>query len=232
MISQPPRTIVPLVLFAALLITVGSMVKGRPAAPMQEKTTQELWKKVAEAEKNGLPKTAADYLKQIAAMALQQKRYGESLRALTRQIILESVIKGNKPEYRVARLQEEMEKAPAEMKPMMKLIQAQWYWHYYSRNKWRFMNRTATEGFDEKDFTTWDLPKLFRTIDLLYREILKDEAYLKKEALSSWKDLLDRREPAFRASPDPFRFRSLRSPGLLHLGGAIRTPRRRIFHPG
>jgi len=190
MISQPLRKIVPAVLFAALLITVGTMVKGRPAAPMQEKTTQELWKKVVEAEKNGLPKTAADYLKQIAAMALQQKRYGESLRALTRQIILESVIKGNKPEYRVARLAKEMEKAPAEMKPMMKLIQAQWFWHYYSRNKWRFMNRTATEGFDEKDFTTWDLPKLFRTIDLLYREILKDETYLKKEALSSWKDLL------------------------------------------
>jgi len=162
----------------------------KPSAFAQEKDTKALWKKVDEADKNGLPQTAIEALKQIVPLAFAGKNNGEALRALTRQIILESAIKGNKPEERVGRLKEEIEKAPPEVRPMMKLILAQWYRQYYSRNRWRFMNRTATEGADDKDFTTWDLPRIFKEIDGLYREILKDEAALKKTPISAYRDLL------------------------------------------
>lgn len=185
------RWVLPAMILGGLILILGGPMKGKPTPQIQEKKTQELWKKVAAAEKDGLPQTAIDCLKQIAAIALEQKHQGEFLRALSRQLILESAIKGNKPEVRVARLKEEMDKAPVEMKPMMKLILAQWYWHYYSRNRWRFMNRSATEGLEEKDFTTWDLPRLFREIDSLYRDILKEEALLKKTPLSAYKDLLE-----------------------------------------
>ncbi len=184
------RIIGTLCLLAILVLVLGGAVKTKTVPVPQSADTKELWKKVEKAEKDGLPQTAIDALKQIVAASRTQKHSGEFLRALTRQLILESVIKGNKPEFRVNRMTEEIGRAPAELKPMMKLILAQWYWHYYSRNRWRFMNRTATEGLDEKDFTTWDLPKLFREIDSLYREVLKDEDRLKKTPLSAYADFL------------------------------------------
>ena len=77
------------------------------------------------------------------------------------------------------------------MKPLLRVVLARWYWQYYSRNKWRFLNRAATAGVEESDFTTWDLKRLFHEIDALYRDILKDEAGLKKTALAAFADFLE-----------------------------------------
>ncbi|MBM3295647.1 MAG: hypothetical protein FJY82_14170, partial [Candidatus Aminicenantes bacterium] len=167
------------------------MTKGSSSPADPQETSAELWKKVKAAEAAGLPQTAVEALKKIVALSLEGKHQAEYLRALSRQVILESMIKGNKPEIRVARLQEEMGKAPAEWRPMMKLILAEWYWQYYSRNRWRFLSRSATSGLDDKDFTTWDLPKLFREIDALYRACLAEEEVLKKIPLSEYKDFLE-----------------------------------------
>jgi uncharacterized protein YfaS (alpha-2-macroglobulin family) len=176
-------------LVLAALGAIGLMA-GRPSTPVQKETAADLWKKVRQAENDGLPQTAVESLKKIVALALEGKNQPEFLRALSRQVILESAVKGNKPENRVVRLKEEIGKAPVGWRPMMKLILAEWYWQYYSRNRWRFLNRSATEGLDEADFTTWDLPKLFREIDALYREVLKDESALKKTPLAEVKDFL------------------------------------------
>jgi uncharacterized protein YfaS (alpha-2-macroglobulin family) len=190
MSSRKVRTIAVLCLAGLLVAAAGIALKAKTGSGPQAADTRELWKKVDKAEHDGLPQTAVDVLKQIVAASRAGKHSGEFLRALTRQIILESVIKGNKPEFRVDRLQEEIGRAPAELRPVMKLILAQWYWQYYSRNKWRFMDRSRTEGLDEKDFTTWDLPKLFGKIDGLYRDVLKDAARLKTEPFSGYADFL------------------------------------------
>ncbi len=184
------RTIALLCLAAVIVALAGIAVKAKTGAAPQAADTRELWKKVEKAEQDGLPQTAIEALKQIVAASRTGKRSGEFLRALTREVILESVIQGNKPEVRVNRLQEEIGRAPAELQPVMKLILAQWYWQYYSRNKWRFMDRSRTEGLEEKDFTTWDLPKLFRRVDSLYREVLKDESRLQATPVSVYADFL------------------------------------------
>ncbi len=74
---------------------------------------------------------------------------------------------------------------------MLRVVLARWYWQYYSRNKWRFMNRAAAEGAEENDFMTWDLRRIFREIDGLYQDILKDEAVLKKTTLADFSDFLE-----------------------------------------
>jgi len=154
--------------------------------------TNALWKQVEEAQNKGLPKTAIKSLKQIYKVALKEKKYGEALRALSMRIVLESNIKGNKPEVKVNMLKAEIKKADPEMKPLMKTILAQWYWHYYSRNKWRFVNRTRTADMKEDDFTTWDLPKIFNEISSIYQDLLRQEAALKKLKLSDFEDVLDK----------------------------------------
>ena len=75
---------------------------------------------------------------------------------------------------------------------MMEVILANWYWSYFERNRWRFMNRTATAAPPGKDFTTWDLPRLFAEIDKHYAEALSGAAELQKIPIAQYDDLLDK----------------------------------------
>ena len=102
----------------------------------------------------------------------------------------EGSIQGNKPEEKIPRLEAEIGKAPREMQPLLRTLQANWYWHYFQRNRWRFMQRTATAEAPGKDFTTWDLPRLFAEIDNQFQAALADAATLKKTPVSDFDDLL------------------------------------------
>ncbi|MEZ7891650.1 MAG: alpha-2-macroglobulin family protein [Candidatus Wallbacteria bacterium] len=178
-----------LIFIAAIL---NLLVPGPAFCEEKAEDNQSLWKKANEAQNNGLPQTAIENLAKIYKNAMAEKKHSEALKAICKQISLESTIKGNKPEEKIKRLADEIKNADESMKPLMKTILAEWYWHYFTRNKYRFMNRTQTAGLNESDFTTWDLPKLFKTISTLFNEVLtKDEEVLKKTQISDFKDILE-----------------------------------------
>ncbi len=158
------------------------------------------WEKVQQAIDKGLPKTAIAELEPIVADALQNKRYAEAIKAVGMKIALEGNIQGNKPEEKVVRLQAEIAKAPAEMKPMMEAILAHWYWQYFQQNRWRFQQRTATAEAPGKDFTTWDLPRILAEIDKHFTVALANEKLLKATPVSDYNDLLEK-----GAMPDTYR---------------------------
>jgi uncharacterized protein YfaS (alpha-2-macroglobulin family) len=186
------RAIFAILVFGFILTVPGGIMTGKSFQDKPKISTAELWKKVDAADRDGLPKTAIGFLKEIVQISLEQKREGEALKALTRQLVLESVVEGNKPEARVARIREEIDKAPAGMKTLLRVIEAEWYHQYFSRNRWRFMRRSASDGgIDEKDFTTWDLRRIVREIDSLYQAVLADEALLKKTPVSVFSDFLE-----------------------------------------
>ncbi|MEM7392483.1 MAG: MG2 domain-containing protein, partial [Verrucomicrobiota bacterium] len=149
-----------------------------------------LWKDVAKANQEGRPKTAITHLEAIVKSALADQEYPEAIRAIGQRISLEGTIQGNKAEERMVRLEEEIEEAPEAMKPMMQAILANWYWHYFQNNRWRFLDRTATAAAPGDDFQTWDLPRLFEEIDRRFTEALAAEASLKKIKVADFSDLL------------------------------------------
>jgi len=150
------------------------------------------WQKVYEARDKGLPKTAIEELKPIIADAMANKKYAEAIKAICTKIAFEGNIEGNKPEEKVIRLQAEIEKAPAEMKPMMQAILANWYWHYFQQNRWRFQQRTQTAEAPGKDFTTWDLPRILAEIDKHFTTALANEKLLKATPVAQYNDLLEK----------------------------------------
>ena len=95
---------------AVLLVLVPALLAG----PRDEQ-----WKKVEEARKNGLPKTAIGELEPIVQGALADKADAEAIKAIGLKIALEGEIQGNKPEERIRRMQAELDKAPQRMKPAM-----------------------------------------------------------------------------------------------------------------
>ncbi|MBU1108744.1 MAG: hypothetical protein KKB51_18860 [Candidatus Riflebacteria bacterium] len=161
---------IPLLLILALLLTMPGLAQTRA----------ELWRKVDEAKSKGLPQTAIEHLTKIYELAQKENHMIDAVKSLCDRIVQEGNIQGNKPEERITRLETEIGKADAKVKPLLNIVLAKWYWHFYNRNSYRFINRSRTEGLDEKDFTTWDLPKLFAHIGNLYENVLKEEKSLKE----------------------------------------------------
>jgi RNA polymerase sigma factor (sigma-70 family) len=150
------------------------------------------WQKVYEARDKGLPKTAIEELQPIIVDALQNKKYAEAIKAICTKIALEGRIEGNKAEEKITRLEAEITQAPAEMKPVMEAILADWYWHYFQQNRWRFQQRTQTAAPPGKDFTTWDLPRILAEIDKHFTAALANEKVLKVTPIEQFNDLLEK----------------------------------------
>src|ERR1035441_589906 len=152
----------------------------------------DLWKQVNDAVQKGLPQTAITNLEPIIAGALRDKAYAEAAKAIAKKISLEGNIQGNKPEEKIIRLEAEMARAPKEMTPVLETLLAHWYWQYFQQNRWRFLQRTATAQAPGKDFTTWDLARLFSEIDRHFQQSLAAEKTLKATPISAWDDLIEK----------------------------------------
>lgn len=154
-------------------------------------STEKYWEKFDQAISDGLPRTAIPYLDRIIEIAKKEHNYGEWMTALTEKILLEATIQGNKPEEKIKRLQQELISADKESKFLLQAVLAHWYWHYFKRNKYRFMNRTQTIDLREEDFTTWDLRKLFGVIDSLYQDLLEHQVVLGTLPVDKYLDFLE-----------------------------------------
>ncbi|MDD5091006.1 MAG: alpha-2-macroglobulin family protein, partial [Candidatus Wallbacteria bacterium] len=151
-----------------------------------------LWEDVEKAEKDGLPKTAIEKLKLIEEQSRTDRQICQTMKAVTRRIVLEGMIEGNKPEEKIVRIQKEIDRSEGIERQLLSLVQAQWFRHYFQRNRWRFFQRTAVEGGTDDDFTTWDLRRIFSRIDEIYQSVLSDREELKKVRLTELSDFLEK----------------------------------------
>jgi uncharacterized protein YfaS (alpha-2-macroglobulin family) len=150
---------------STLLLLALSCLAPLLAVVAQSGPRADRWKQVDDAVRKGLPKTAIERLEPIIKSAMEDEAWAEAINAIGRRIALEGNIQGNKPEEKITRMQAEVAKAPAEMKPVMHAVLAHWYWQYFQTNRYRFLQRSQTSQPPGKDFETWDLTRLFAEID-------------------------------------------------------------------
>ncbi|MFT7640970.1 MAG: 5-hydroxyisourate hydrolase-like protein (transthyretin family), partial [Pirellulaceae bacterium] len=191
-----------------ILIIVGilavSAITSIDAQP-DVQTRESLWKLVAEANKKGLPKTAIGHLKQIVASAVKDKDYDEAVKAIGEKIALEATIQGNKSEEKITRLQAELKEAVPEMKPAMEALLANWYWHYFQQNRWRFMQRTQTSQAPGEDLQTWDLKRIYAEIDSHFEAAL-DSKSLQTTPIQDFEELIEKGNVPDRFRPTMYDF--------------------------
>jgi uncharacterized protein YfaS (alpha-2-macroglobulin family) len=174
-----------------LILAILALAAGA-ALPLRAAPREALWKGVDEAVQKGLPRTAITNLDLIIPAAIKDRAHGEAAKAIARKIVLEGNIQGNKAEEKITRMEAEMAKAPREIVPLLDAIVANWYWHYFQNNRWRFMQRTQTAQAPGKDFTTWDLPRLFAEIDKQFGKALAGADTLKKTPIATFDELLQK----------------------------------------
>ena len=188
----------------------------------------ERWKQVDDAVSKGLPQTAIERLDPIIRGAVQNKEYPTAIKAIAKKIALEGNIQGNKPEERITRMEAEIAKAPKEMVPVLDAILADWYWQYFQQNRWRFIQRTATAAPPGKDFTTWDLPRIFAEIDKRFTKALGARSRTQGHPCCSVRRAVAEGHGSRRLAAHALRFSGPPGPGILRLGraGGSQTGRR------
>lgn len=162
------------------------------SSPLSAGPRDAQWKQVQAAIDKGLPQTAITNLQPIILGALHDKAYAEAVKAIGESINLEGRIQGNKPEEKIFRLEAELARAPKEMAPVLETLLAHWYWQYFQQHRWQFLQRTATAQAPGKDFTAWDLPRLFVEIDRHFQKALAADTILKTTPVAQWNDLLEK----------------------------------------
>ncbi|MBF0364931.1 MAG: hypothetical protein HQK50_05130 [Oligoflexia bacterium] len=158
-------------------------------------TTDDLLKQIESAEESKLPKRALELAQKLELAAKAEDKKGLYVRAIAKRILNQCHILGKMPKDKIRILQAEIAKVDMESLPLVKLILAKWFWHYYEQNRFKFAERTQVQAgsSDDKDddFTTWDLNKIQREIHHLYQEVLKDKSALKKIKISDYEGVIE-----------------------------------------
>ena len=125
--------------FALITLTLTLLFAAEKSRQIPNLSKDEHWKAYEAALKKGLPKSAIKHLDPIIEKTISERDYAEAIKAVGRKISLEGNIQGNKAQEKIRRMEEEIEKAPAQMKPMMTAVLANWYWHYFQQNRLSFL---------------------------------------------------------------------------------------------
>ncbi|WP_146532575.1 alpha-2-macroglobulin family protein [Rubripirellula reticaptiva] len=172
---------------------------------LAQETADVPWKSVDAAIEKGLPKTAVEQLVPILRDAQANKKYDVAIKAVCWKVALEAEIQGGLPEERIKRLRAEIDQVPEPMKPVMEAVLANWYWHYFQQNRWRFLQRTQTSDSAMEtvgeDFTTWDLPRILNKIREQFQVALSSDSLLKSTSVADYRGLLDGTESATELRP-------------------------------
>ncbi len=155
-----------------------------------EDDRQQLWQEVDKAMNEGLPRTAIEKLDAIHEGAVADKAWPEAIRAKARRILLDGQINQPPLPLMIKEWTAAIDAAPEEMKPVMRVILAEWFFGYYQENRWRFMQRSQTEVPPGDDIETWDLARLLGEIDKRFTEALEASESLKQIPVADYDMLL------------------------------------------
>ncbi len=173
---------------------------------------EKLWTEVEQAINQGLPRTAMDKLKLIIESAKQDAAYPEAIKAWSQLLFQEGQVQEGDPSvYVVQKLREEIDSQPVEMRPVLRVILADWMFSYYMNNRWQFMDRTATGDQPGDDFRTWDGAQIIRECDRLFTNVLEDAEALQQIPIATYDELLTKSDFSDRYRPTLFDFIAYRA---------------------
>ncbi len=151
------------------------------------------WMKVKENIEKDLPKSAIETLTAIDVAARQEKAWAEAVRATAQRIRLQGQIEeGRSPTAAIEMMNQTIADAPAEMKPMLGVIQSLWLWNYYQQNEWRFRQRSPDAGPVGDDIKTWDLRRILSEVDAGFARAMAQADALKATPVAEMDKLYEK----------------------------------------
>ncbi|MCB9196647.1 MAG: hypothetical protein H6600_04175 [Flavobacteriales bacterium] len=148
------------------------------------------WKKVDSLNNLGLYKSALEEVKDIYALARKDKNYPQVIKAQMNKMKYNTYLSDDDYIQAIAEMDSLTKNAEFPLKQLSHLITAKIYQGFYYSNQYMIMNRTYTEGFDNKDVRTWDLRKIAETITYHYNQATSEPEKLSKIKTDDFKDII------------------------------------------
>ncbi len=163
----------------------------------------DLWGKVKDFEKKSLTKTALTFVKdEIYPKAKKENNAPQIVKSLLYIAKYSQRVEEEALLQTVSLFKKEINESDPPLRNILQNYLAQIYWKYYLQNRHRFATNLAPEAFDpETDFRTWDIASLFREINRLFDESLKEEDLLRTLPLNSFKDIIEMKGPVEKYYP-------------------------------
>lgn len=137
------------------------------------------WKTVDSLAKKGLNRSALELVNQLYEKALKEDNSAQQVKSLIYKVKFASFMEEDALLKSIAELEDEAKVVEFPTKPLIHSMLAQIYWQFYQNNRWRFMNRSETVNFDNKDVATWTLEHIVKRVDEHYQASLQPRDSLK-----------------------------------------------------
>lgn len=175
------------VLFTGLILLI-SINQGFSQNDM---AYEKMWKTTDSLINNSLPQSALEEVAKIYSMATAEKNNAQIIKAVIYRIALMANYQEDYLENSIAEVKKEIEKAEFPVKPLLYAMLGELHWSYYSVNRYKFYQRTATDNFDNEDIKTWTLDRLVKEVKWCYDQALKEPNKLLEVKLNSYQAIID-----------------------------------------
>ncbi|MBI5540077.1 MAG: hypothetical protein HY951_08465 [Bacteroidia bacterium] len=182
-----------LVIFASASALILSTLQSQKAFIEFKKgdSYEEAWKKVTKFENEGLPKSASELVEQIFKTAKTENNYAQIVKALMFKIkyVIQTEDDGNVKI--ITQLKNECDSAKYPVKPVLQSLLGDFFWQYYSQNRYTILQRTNTSSFRPDDIATWDAKRLVEESTTYYLASLQNTDSLQRTRVDLFIDILD-----------------------------------------
>lgn len=172
------------------ILTVLMIVLFSQFSNAQQEYTN-LWKEVDALEEKGLTKSAFEKVSEIHTKAKRDRNNPQIIKAFLYKAKYQLVLEEDAELTIINDLKAEIRTQSFPTKNILESILGNFYWQYFSSNRYKFYNRSETaEKVDATDFRTWDLNTLFKEIFIHFDASLQNAAQLQKLDLSAYSAIL------------------------------------------
>ena len=164
------------------------------------------WISVDSLVQKGLPKSALEVVNKIYDESKTDNNYNQLIKSFIYKLKLKENTEEDAFESSIYQLQNEIKIAQYPSKNIMHSMLAEMYWMYYQNNRYKFINRSETQNFENNDIKTWDLNKLSDVIIKEYLLSLEQEDSLKRTSVSYFETILYKGENTENMRPTLYDF--------------------------
>ncbi len=173
------------------LVLLGGMVSMRrspgdahlPAGPRHD-----AWIQVDKHLREGRPKSAVAALEGLVEAAIADQAWAEVARGIATRVFAETADRPQDDPERLLRLDASLGTAPPQTHDVLEAVAANWTWHFFMANRWRFMQRTAggTGATELASIAEWDLRQIVLEIERRFTRALEAPDRLQAERTHDW----------------------------------------------
>ncbi len=153
-------------------------------------TYEKDWKKVDSLVGLGLSKSALEAVEVIYAKAKTEKNAPQIVKAIIYRLRLVQQFQENDIFNSIYKMNDEIKSSSYPLTPILHSMLADIYQQYYTRNRWKFSQRSQVVNVKMDDISTWDLKTLFDQIIKHHMLALQNSDSLKRTPLNIYDDIL------------------------------------------